>query len=156
MKSCIAFTGKLLAGCCLLALLLLAPAGTSRSESPKSVPHVNYLREVRPILAQHCFQCHGPDEAARKGKLRLDLKSDALAERKSGHAIAPGDLDGSLVWQRISTDNADERMPPAGDVLPLTKPHIATIKAWIEQGAKWDDHWSFLPPRKPVVPKIAD
>ena len=148
----------------LLAWLLLARAdgcwrrpATSRSESPTSRRHhVNYLREVRPILAQHCFQCHGPDEAARKGKLRLDLKSEAFAERKSGRVIAPGDLDGSLVWERITTEDDDERMPPAGDVQPLTKEQIATLKTWIEQGAKWEDHWSFLPPRKPAVPKVSD
>src|SRR5947207_3569330 len=96
---------------------------------------VSYLKEVRPILAQHCFQCHGPDEAARKGKLRLDLKDTALAERKGRHVIAPGDLDGSLVWERITSDEDDKRMPPEGKAQPLTKKQIETLKAWIAQGA---------------------
>ena len=75
---------------------------------------VSFLKEVRPILAQHCFHCHGPDEATRKGKLRLDLKDNAFAEREGKHVIAPGDLEGSLAWERITTDDDDERMPPEG------------------------------------------
>lgn len=117
---------------------------------------VSFLKEVRPILAQHCFQCHGPDEAARKGKLRLDLKDEALAAREGRHAIAPGDLEGSLVWERMATDDVDSRMPPAGKAEPLTEKQIATVKAWIEQGARWEDHWSFLPRKKPAVPDISD
>ncbi len=70
--------------------------------------------------------------------------------------IAPGNLDGSLAWERITTDDKDERMPPEGKAEPLTKKQIATLKTWIEQGAKWEDHWSFLPPRKPAVPAVRD
>src|SRR5919198_50667 len=75
--------------------------------APTEARSVSYLREVRPILAQHCFQCHGPDEAARKGKLRLDLKDHAFAERDGLHVIAPGDPDGSLVWERVTADESD-------------------------------------------------
>src|SRR5262245_40801429 len=116
---------------------------------------VSYLKEVRPILAQHCYQCHGPDEAARKGKLRLDLKEHALAERKGAHVIAPGDPDGSLVWERITSDDGRRRMPPEG-AEPLTAKQIATLKTWIEQGARWEEHWSLLPPTKPALPKVSD
>src|SRR5262249_62191861 len=107
-------------------------------------------------LTQHCFQCHGPDEAARKGKLRLDLKDAAFAERDGLHVIAPGSLDGSLAWQRITADEDAKRMPPPGKAEPLTKKQIATLKAWIEQGAKWEDHWSFVPPTRPVLPGVSD
>jgi hypothetical protein len=117
---------------------------------------VGFLKEVRPILSQHCFQCHGPDEAARKGKLRLDLKDKAFDERAGKHVIAPGDLEGSLAWERITADDDDERMPPEGKAEPLTAKQIATLKTWIEQGAKWEDHWAFLPPKKPALPKISD
>src|SRR5947207_4570733 len=89
---------------------------------------VSYLKEVRPILAQHCFQCHGPDEAARKGKLRLDLKDTALNERKAGHAIVSGRPNDSLVWKRITTEDKNERMPPLGQAEQLTKKQIATLK----------------------------
>jgi hypothetical protein len=117
---------------------------------------VSYLKEVRPILAQHCFQCHGPDEAARKGKLRLDLKDKAFAERNGKHVIAPGDLDGSLVWERMTIDDTGKRMPPPGKAEPLSEKQTATLKAWIEQGARWEDHWSFLPPTKPALPPVSD
>src|SRR5262249_31629464 len=117
---------------------------------------VSYLKEVRPILAQHCFQCHGPDEAARKGKLRLDLKEKAFAERNGKDVVAPGHPDGSLAWERISADDSGKRMPPEGKAEPLTRKQIATLKAWIEQGAKWEDHWSLLPPTRPALPDVSD
>jgi mono/diheme cytochrome c family protein len=85
----------------------------ARTATPQAASRpVSYLREVRPILAQHCFQCHGPDEAARKGKLRLDLKEHAFAERKGAHVIAPRDPDGSLVWERITSTDKRRQMPP--------------------------------------------
>jgi hypothetical protein len=129
-----------------------------KSEAPvgAGTHSVSFLRDVRPILAQHCFQCHGPDEAARKGKLRLDLKDKAFAERAGKHVIAPGDLDGSLAWERITSDDDDERMPPEGKAEPLSAKQIATLKTWIKEGARWEDHWSFQPPRKPSCPKVAD
>ena len=117
---------------------------------------VGFLKEVRPILAQHCFACHGPDEATRKGKLRLDLKDHAFARREGKHVIAPGDPEGSLAWERISTDDELERMPPEGTAEPLTGKQISTLKTWIEQGAKWEDHWSFLPPKKQAIPDVSD
>src|SRR5262249_12644066 len=113
----------------------------ARRASPATRP-VSYLNEVRPIPAQHCFGCHGPDEAARKGKLRLDLKDHAFARRRGHRAIAPGDLDGSLAWERVTSDNDRARMPPGGKDQALTGKQIATLKAWIEQGARWEDHWS--------------
>jgi hypothetical protein len=126
------------------------PSRTEAADRP-----VSYLREVRPILAQQCYQCHGPDEAARKAKLRLDLKEHALAERKGQHVIAPHDPDGSLVWERISAADERRRMPPLATGSPLTQKQLATLKAWIEQGAKWEEHWSFLPPTAPAVPRVS-
>ncbi len=153
----------LVAGALMLTVLALAP-GSGRlgdafaNDKAAGAEHrtVGFLKEVRPILAQHCFQCHGPDEATRKGKLRLDLKDMAFAGRAGRHAIAPGDLQGSLAWERITADDDDERMPPEGTTEPLTKKQIATLKTWIEQGAPWEDHWSFLPPKKPALPKVSD
>jgi mono/diheme cytochrome c family protein len=143
------------AGALVSATLAIVPAFTRETEKPQGRA-VSYLRDVRPILTQHCFQCHGPDEAARKARLRLDLKDGAFAERDGFHVIAPGNLAGSLAWQRISTDEAGKRMPPQGKAEPLTQKQIATLKAWIEQGAPWQDHWSFVPPIKPPLPKVAD
>src|SRR5438105_3850367 len=99
MKSFIIRRWLLVAGSCLTAMLAFAPMAMPRSDAGKAAIPVNYLKQIRPILAQHCFGCHGPDEAARKGKLRLDLQSEAFAERKHGHAIKPANLTGSLVWE---------------------------------------------------------
>ncbi len=145
----------------LLVVTPFTPPTGARGEDaparPAAVPAraVSFLREVRPILAQHCFQCHGPDEAARKGKLRLDLKDHALAERKGAHVIAPKDPDGSLVWERVTTDDPRRKMPPEG-AQSLTEKQLATLKLWIEQGAKWEEHWSFVPATKPAIPRVAD
>lgn len=125
------------------------------AETPGTARTVSYLKEIRPLLAQHCFRCHGPDAAARKGKLRLDLKGAAFAARAGKHVIKGGSLDGSLVWERITADDEGERMPPVGTAEPLTQKQIETLKLWIEQGARWEDHWSFLPPQKPPRPQVA-
>src|SRR5580765_3382504 len=115
------------AGALILAIVAFAPdvprrGGALAAETPAAEPRaVSYLREVRPILTQHCFQCHGPDEAARKGKLRLDLKDHAYADRDGKHVIAPGDSGGSLVWERITARDDDERMPPKGQAEPLAE-----------------------------------
>ena len=155
----------LIAGVLVLAGLAFAPGwkrwtGAFANDKPArlagaEIRTVSFLKEVRPILAQHCFGCHGPDEATRKGKLRLDLKDTALAAREGKHVIAPGDPDGSLAWERITADD-DERMPPEGKGEPLTAPQIGTLKSWIEQGARWEDHWSFVPPTKSALPKVSD
>src|SRR5262249_58445753 len=125
----------------LAASLAVAPVYPTPGSAVKSRRPVSYLKEVRPILAQHCLGCHGPDEAARKGKLRLDLKDHALAPRHGKHVIAPSDLARSLLWERISHDGT-ERMPPGGKEQALSEKQITTLKTWIEQGAKWEDHWS--------------
>src|SRR5947208_15433585 len=120
----------LTAGALLSAIVSLAAGFTPQgaalgTQKPDGAPGaegraVSYLREVRPILTQHCFQCHGPDEAARKGKLRLDLKDHAYAERDGLHVIAPGHLDDPLARQRITTDEKTKRMPPERKAEPLT------------------------------------
>ncbi|MFL5341350.1 MAG: PSD1 and planctomycete cytochrome C domain-containing protein [Gemmataceae bacterium] len=149
------------AGAFAAALLMFAAAVVPERDAlaadtaaPAPGKPVSYLKEVRPILAQHCFQCHGPDGAARKGKLRLDLKDAAFAARDGKHIIAPGHLGGSLLWERITARDAADRMPPPDAAKPLTNKQIATLKAWIEQGAKWEDHWSLLAPVKPPLPKL--
>ena len=137
------------------AVLVLTPFASLGGETPApAARQVSFLREVRPILAQHCFQCHGPDEAARKGKLRLDLKDHALAPRNGKPAVAAGDPDGSHVWRRVTTDT-DKRMPPEGSTT-LTQKEVATLRAWIEQGAKWEEHWSLVAPTRPAIPAVSN
>lgn len=115
-------------------------------------PAVDYQREVRPILAGKCFTCHGPDDAAREADLRLDEATDAMHDRGGYQAIKPGDHRESEVWQRLVTDDADLRMPPADGHEPLSPAQIETLARWIDQGAKYETHWAFVPPSKPPVP----
>jgi hypothetical protein len=109
---------------------------------------VDYSRDIKPILSENCFSCHGFDEKARKGKLRLDVAESAYAERNGMARIKPGDLTNSEVWARIISTDAEEVMPPPKDHAPLSAVQKEKIKAWIEEGAKYSEHWSFVAPRK--------
>ena len=113
---------------------------------------VRYNRDIRPILSENCFSCHGPDEKARKAKLRLDLPAEARKEYKTGIPIVPGDLKKSEVWTRITSDDEDDVMPPPKSHLKLSAEDKAKVKAWLEQGATYEEHWAFLPPRRPALP----
>jgi hypothetical protein len=114
-------------------------------------PAVDFAREVRPILTGQCFQCHGPDEKARKAKLRLDIREEAI---KSG-TIVPGKPDESEVVKRVCSDDPDARMPPEKLKKPaLTPAQIAILKRWIAEGAKYSDHWSFSKLNRPEVPEV--
>lgn len=117
---------------------------------------VSFNRDVRPILSNTCFPCHGPDPATREAGLRLDRRDDALATLESGsRAIVPGDLDASELVFRIEADDDSIRMPPRSTGKPLTPDQIETLRAWVAQGASWEDHWSLVPPRRPEVPVVS-
>ena len=109
---------------------------------------VQFNRDVRPILSQKCFVCHGPDEGTREADLRLD------EEEGINTAFIGEDLEGSAAWLRIISDDPDEQMPPPDSRLSLTDAEKATLKAWIEQGATWQGHWAFIPPVRPEVPAV--
>ncbi len=113
---------------------------------------LDYNRDIRPILSENCFACHGFDEKSREAELRMDLQESAYAERNGVTAIKPGDLKSSEVWQRITSTDPDVQMPPPKANLKLTDADKAKLKAWIEQGAKYAGHWSFIPPQRPPVP----
>ena len=107
----------------------------------------SFVRDVRPILADKCFTCHGPDEARREANLRLDRQADALAEADSGlHPIVPGRPEESELVARITSDDASLRMPPEDAEKQLTAAEIATLKQWIAAGAGKEEHWPFVPP----------
>jgi mono/diheme cytochrome c family protein len=129
------------------------PTGDAFAESDHPV---DFQREVRPILASKCFTCHGPDDAARQADLRLDEATDAFDDRGDYQAIKPGDHRESEVWKRLVTDDADLRMPPADGHEPLSPSQIETLARWIDQGAKYETHWAFVPPTKPPVPTVPD
>jgi len=118
--------------------------------------NIDFQREIRPILSDNCFQCHGPDGASRQADLRLDRRDSALAALADGTPIVPGKSAESLVYQRISSSDASFRMPPAEAHKTLTPAQIATIKRWIDAGAPWKEHWAFQAPVKPQLPAVKD
>jgi len=117
-------------------------------------PNVDYSRDIRPILSDKCYKCHGPDRAALQADLRLDLKQDAFEEHDSGLPIEPGRSVDSIVYQRISSTDPDEKMPPPDSGKVLTPQEIARIKRWIDEGAEWREHWSFLRAERPPLPDV--
>lgn len=108
---------------------------------------VQFNRDVRPILSDKCFHCHGPDASHRKADLRLDLREEAI---KAG-AIIPGDAVKSSAIERVLTTDADEMMPPPESHRKLTLEQKDVLKRWVEQGAEYQDHWAFIPPQQPAV-----
>jgi hypothetical protein len=117
---------------------------------------VEFNRHIRPILSDHCFVCHGPDAKNRKAKLRLDNEKDAFAERDDYHILVPGKPADSELYRRISSTDPTERMPPRKAEKPLTPKQIDLIRRWIEQGAKWQGHWSLIAASRPPAPRVED
>lgn len=120
---------------------------------------IGYNTHVRPILSDKCFLCHGPDEANNKAGLRLDTPEAAFAllqDSSDTHAIVPGDVEASDVWQRIISDDPDKVMPTPQSNLSLTAEEKGIIKRWIEEGAEYEPHWAFVPlPEKTSIPEPA-
>ncbi|MDB5295911.1 MAG: Planctomycete cytochrome [Phycisphaerales bacterium] len=113
---------------------------------------VDFARDVLPVLSDNCFHCHGPDEKARKAKLRLDTKDGAYRVADGVAVVAPGNSGGSELVRRILSDDPDEAMPPPGGVRKLSADQKQTLRRWVDQGAQWGAHWAFVPPpaRVPV------
>ena len=140
-------TLRLLAGCMPLITTIAALAVAPPKQAPQKPVIPLYKRDVRPILSDTCFPCHGPDSAKRKSGLRLDIQDEAIRQK----AIVPGTLKGS-VWNRITQTSQDLLMPPPGAHKPLSKAQKETIKAWLLAGAKYEPHWAYTPVVKPAVP----
>ncbi len=116
---------------------------------------ISYNRDVRPILSNHCFTCHGPDSATREAGLRLDLRDSALKEADSGeHAIIAGNVIASEVIRRVTSPDDDIRMPPPDGPAALSEKQVAILKAWIQQGAEYQQHWAFVAPQQSEVPQV--
>jgi hypothetical protein len=125
------------------------PVGTPKKFKPE------FDRDIRPILAENCYPCHGPDQNKRKAKLRLDRQQDALKALPNGDfAIVPKDLAKSKLVERVSSKDPEEVMPPVKTGKKLTPQQISWLVRWISQGATWQNHWSFLPPHRPAVPEV--
>ena len=112
---------------------------------------VEFNRDIRPILSDRCFACHGPDGAKRAAELRLDQRADAIAERDGSPVIVPFRSDRSEFVHRIESDDQAERMPPPSSGAKLTDAQVALLKRWIDEGAEYQPHWAFIEPR-PVLP----
>ncbi len=117
---------------------------------------IEFNRDVRPILSNHCFTCHGPDSATREAGLRLDVRDVAIGESDSGaRAIVPGDFSVSELLKRVTSSDPDVRMPPVEGPKALSEQQIATLRAWIEQGAEYQPHWAFVPVAEPTIPNAS-
>ncbi|MBA3481284.1 MAG: DUF1549 domain-containing protein, partial [Pirellulales bacterium] len=130
--------------------LRLRPEGSLGPNGKRREGKVEYNRDVRPILFDACISCHGPDSASRKAELRLDQR-DAAIEMA---AIDPGDPDSSELIRRILSEDDEERMPPPETKKHLTEEQKQTLVRWIEQGAEYQPHWSFVPPTRPEPPAV--
>ncbi len=129
--------------------VLLAIAGALAAADTNSSKPIDFDREIRPILSDYCYACHGPDEANRKAGLRLDVKEGAI-----GKAIIPGDPAKSRIFIRMSHEKPAMRMPPAAFGRRPDDKQIALVKRWIEQGAEWKTHWAYEPPKKVQPPTV--
>src|SRR5437870_1764541 len=135
----------------ILLLILTAIAGIATSRAGA----IQYNRDIRPILSENCYQCHGPDKGRRKAGLRLDQKEEAFKKLESGNfAIVAGDPDKSALVQRLLTTDDDDHMPPAKSGKKLTSIQIDTLKQWIKEGAEWQGHWAYQKVVKPAVPEV--
>ncbi|MBV9122473.1 MAG: hypothetical protein JO112_03795, partial [Planctomycetes bacterium] len=126
------------------SLLLLGVPAVRAADPPQ------YNRDIRPILSENCFACHGPDKNARKAGLRLDVRAEALA----ASAFVPGKPEKSELVRRILADNPKDRMPPPRTEKTLTTQQQETLRRWIAAGAEYQPHWSLIPPERPVPPPV--
>jgi mono/diheme cytochrome c family protein len=143
----------LLAGLTGALIIWRATAAAQPDFKPKGV---DFNRDIRPIFSDNCFACHGPDEKQRIANLRLDTKEGAFADRGGYQVIMPGKAAESKLYQRISSKEPGNRMPPASFEQKLTEKQIELIRQWIDEGASWKTHWAFTPPVRPDLPKVKD
>src|SRR5947208_13714148 len=142
---CTSWFAVLLSSLCVCGSAVSAPPARSAGKP-------EYNRDVRPILSENCFACHGPDSAARKAGLRLDKREEAI---KAG-AIVPGKADESELVERIFSTERSHRMPPPKTLKKLTATQKETLKRWIASGAEYQPHWSLIAPVRPAVPPVAN
>ena len=170
----IAALGLGLAGVGMAVANLLGPGDTPRSDNPTQAvvrqasaaegsnkEHANakpisFNRDIRPILSNKCFACHGFDKHKRESGLRLDIRENAIAPREAGPAIVPGDPEASRIIQRVKSDNPKLIMPPPRLHKSVSGQEIALLSRWIKEGAAYEPHWAFIPPTTPALPEVND
>ncbi|MDB4694919.1 PSD1 and planctomycete cytochrome C domain-containing protein [bacterium] len=116
----------------------------------------DFDNQIRPLLARHCFKCHGPDEGARESGLRLDVEKGAKEDRGGYAAIIAGDPDASELMSRVSTDDPELRMPPPDSGRSLTQSEVKVLAEWIESGGQYQKHWAFVSPVQASVPRVTN
>src|SRR5262245_44907937 len=137
-----------------IALTVFQLAAGDQPDKSKA-GRIDFARQIRPILSENCFRCHGPDHEERKAKLRLDIKESAFGKQRSGgRAIVPGNSKKSELIARITDQDPSVRMPPAKINKHLKPEQIEILRQWIDQGAEWHEHWAFVPPVRPSLPKV--
>ncbi|MEX2214709.1 MAG: PSD1 and planctomycete cytochrome C domain-containing protein [Phycisphaeraceae bacterium] len=143
----------------LVALLAISAAPCAEAADAPLPDEIKFNRDIRPILSDRCFACHGPDANKRKAKLRLDTEDGVFKKLDSGAIVTPGKPEASELWKRIISSDEEERMPLAkigsSFLKPLSDREKALVKRWIEQGAKWEGHWAYITPVKPPVPDMS-
>jgi len=127
---------------------------TTASKTPAA--EIQFARDIRPILSDNCFACHGPNSESRDADLRLDDQEAVLDDRDGEPVVKAGDPDASSLWHRVTSTADDEVMPPADSNKKLTPEQIELIRQWIEQGAQWQGHWAFIAPQKPQPPEAPE
>lgn len=137
--------------CCVAVLLVDAELAVAQTMVP-----VDFQRDVRPILADNCFQCHGPDEGSRMAGLRLDTEDGATAARPGGAAVVRSDPAASRLIARTTEEDPARRMPPVSSNKVLDVAEVETLRRWIDEGASWDQHWAFKAIESPALPAISD
>ncbi len=138
--------------CFCLAVLGLSTVFAEHHETEQA--NIDYNLDIRPILANNCYACHGPDAKARQANLRLDTKAGAFSEPSGYPVIVPGEPEESELHLRIISDDDTYRMPPAGFNKTLTPEQIEAVTQWIREGAKWEEHWAFTTPVNPTPPDV--
>src|SRR3954470_13992657 len=142
---------------CSALVLCVSLSINSQAAAPGTATKVDFNRDIRPILSENCYKCHGPDDEARKAKLRFDVRADALKPAKSGKiAIVPGAPEKSELLARITAEDADDRMPPLKTGKKLTPAQIESLRNWIAQGARYATHWAYVKPSRPPLPIVSN
>ena len=131
-------------------------AKVDANATPAAAPPVDFGRQIRPILSDKCFACHGPDEQTRAAGLRLDMKDSVLTPAKSGRTpVIPGDPDNSELIRRVLSHDDNVRMPPARETRQPTAQELELLQQWVLQGAPWEEHWAFVAPESPALPSVS-
>jgi len=138
----------------LLGVACVGMFGAASKTEAAEPEKVQFNRDIRPILSDNCYACHGPDAKKRQAELRFDTRPGMFADLDGHFAVVPGKPSESSMLERLTASDPDEKMPPADSGLKITQKQVQLIKRWIEQGASWEDHWSFVRPRRSKLPVV--